>query len=97
MDHFIMGAIAMGSATAGLFFLRFWRETGDRLFCIFAIAFWLLGLTRVALVLSATTATEHSPIYWVRLVVFGLILAAILDKSRNPRRRPPPSGNPPQH
>ena len=37
MEQFIMGAIAMASAVVALFFLRFWRETGDRLFAIFAV------------------------------------------------------------
>ena len=32
----VSGAIVMGYAVAGLFFLRFWRETRDRLFLIFA-------------------------------------------------------------
>ena len=56
MENFIIGVIAMASWIAGLFFLRFWRETRDRLFLIFAIAFWLLGLTRFALVLYSSEA-----------------------------------------
>jgi hypothetical protein len=81
-DAFMMGAIAMASFVAGLFFLRFWRETHDRLFFIFAIAFWLLGLTRVALAIAATEAAEHSYLYWVRLLAFLLILIAVIDKNR---------------
>lgn len=81
MDQFIMGAIAMASFVAGLFFLRFWRRTGDRLFAIFAFAFWLLGLTRVALVWN-TSAAENDLIYWVRLLAFASILVAIIDKNR---------------
>jgi hypothetical protein len=52
MEQFIMGAIAMASAIAALFFLRFWRDTGDRLFVIFALAFLLLGITRLGLAAS---------------------------------------------
>lgn len=94
MDIFLVGAIAMASWIAGLFFLRFWRDTRDRLFLIFALAFWLLGLTRVALVVlnsqervgvQPLTAQEHHYIYWVRLAAFVLILLAIIDKNR-PRR-----------
>jgi gamma-glutamyltranspeptidase len=51
MDTFMIGAIATASWVAGLFFLRFWWDTSDRLFLIFAIAFWLLALTRLAMVL----------------------------------------------
>jgi hypothetical protein len=41
----VAGALIAFSAMAGLFFLRFWRDTGERLFACFAIAFWLLGST----------------------------------------------------
>ena len=37
--EFMLGGLVMGCFVAGLFFLRFWRKTHDRLFAIFAIAF----------------------------------------------------------
>lgn len=77
-----MGAIAMAFWVAGLFFLRFWWDTGDRLFAIFAIAFWLLGATRIALALAREINEEHTYLYWVRLAAFLLILLAIADKNR---------------
>ena len=77
------GAIVLASWLAGLFFLRFWRDTRDRLFLIFAGAFWLLGLTRLALVI--VQREEHHYIYWIRLAAFVLIVIAIVDKNR-PRR-----------
>ena len=77
-----MGAIAMASATAALFFLRFWRDTGDRLFVVFAVAFLLLGITRFGLAWSHTHAEGETWWYWVRLVAFLLILGAIVDKNR---------------
>jgi hypothetical protein len=52
MEQFVMGAIAMASAIAALYFLRFWRDTGDRLFAIFALAFLLLGITRLGLAVT---------------------------------------------
>lgn len=85
MDEFIMGAVAMASWVAGLFFLRFWYDTKDRLFAIFAIAFWLLGLTRIALALTQEMSEGQTYIYLVRLLAFVLILIAIADKNR-PRR-----------
>jgi Family of unknown function (DUF5985) len=78
----IPGAIVMGYAVAGLFFLRFWRQTRDRLFLIFAIAFWLLGAQRLALVLTAQLIESHTWLYLVRLFAFLLILLAIVDKNR---------------
>lgn len=77
-----MGAIAMASAVAALFFLRFWRDTGDRLFVIFAAAFLLLAATRIGLVLAHGREEPETYWYWVRLVAFLLILAAIIDKNR---------------
>jgi hypothetical protein len=82
MQEFIMGATAMGSWIAMLFFLRFWRESGDRLFGMFSAAFLLLGVTRFGLALSQGPTEAETYLYWVRLVAYLLILAAIIDKNR---------------
>jgi hypothetical protein len=82
MEEFIMGAIAMASLVASLFFLRFWRETGDRLFLIFSASFCLLAATRIGLGLSQVQQESSTHWYWVRLVAFLLILVAIVDKNR---------------
>jgi hypothetical protein len=84
----ISGAIVMGYAVAGLFFLRFWRETRDRLFLIFAGAFWLLGLQRLALALSRDLVEDHTGLYLIRLFAFLLILGAIIDKNRSSAHPP---------
>ena len=78
----IPGAIVMGYAVAGLFFLRFWRQTRDRLFLIFAITFWLLGAQRLALALTAQVVESQTGLYLLRLFAFLLILVAIVDKNR---------------
>jgi hypothetical protein len=82
MDKFIMGAIAMASWVVGLYFFRFWRETRDRLFAIFGLSFWLLGLTRLGLVYSEKVTEGHTIYYVVRLIAYLLILIAILDKNQ---------------
>jgi hypothetical protein len=82
LEVLLMGAIAMASAVAALFFLRFWRDTGDRLFAIFSTAFFLLGTTRIGLALSQTHTEAQTYWYWVRLAAFLLILVAIIDKNR---------------
>ena len=79
----VSGAIAMGYAVAGLFFLRFWRKTRDRLFLIFSWAFWLLAVQRLALVLSREMIEDYTGLYLVRLFAFLLILWAIIDKNRS--------------
>ena len=82
MEELLMGAIAMASAVAALFFLRFWRDSGDRLFAIFAVAFLLMAITRVGLALSHEQSEGQTHWYWVRLAAFLLILLAIIDKNR---------------
>jgi hypothetical protein len=72
----------MASGVAGLFFLRFWRDTGDRLFAMFAAAFFLLGVTRLGLAFSQDYSEGHTYWYWMRLAAFLLILVAIADKNR---------------
>jgi uncharacterized membrane protein YeiB len=83
----VSGGIVMGYAVVGLFFLRFWRETRDRLFLIFSAAFCLLGAQRLALVFSHDMVEDHTGLYLVRLFAFLLILAAILDKNRSASRQ----------
>jgi uncharacterized membrane protein HdeD (DUF308 family) len=84
--HLISGAIVMGYGVAAVFFLRFWRETRDRLFLIFSLAFWILGIQRLALALSSFSGENHTWLYLLRLLGFVLILAAIVDKNREGER-----------
>lgn len=79
---FLSGAISMACLTIALFFLRFWRQTGDRLFVAFAAAFGLLMVERLMLA-NISASHELAPyIYTVRLVAFALIMAAVVDKNR---------------
>jgi hypothetical protein len=79
---FLSGAVTFGFIVAGLFFLRFWRRTGDSLFLAFAVAFWLLGLTQALLALTGIPVEERSWLYLFRLAAFALIIAAIVRKNR---------------
>ena len=77
MNSVLLGAIAMASSVAALFFLRFWRQTRDTLFLLFALAFAVDAITRVTLAV-ATIPDEHEPFFYMaRLVTFALILIAI--------------------
>lgn len=81
LEAFLLGVIAASSVTAGIFFLKFWKQTRDSLFLAFGLAFVVEGLNRCA-VLFLAKANEGSPyIYGVRLLAFLLILAAILHKN----------------
>jgi uncharacterized membrane protein HdeD (DUF308 family) len=81
IDGFLLGVIATSFCTAGVFFLKFWRDTRDWFFLAFAASFLVEGLNRCALLLVAKP-NEGSPwIYFVRLLAFLLILVAILRKN----------------
>jgi hypothetical protein len=83
---FLAGATVMGFALAGLFFLRFWTRTGDRLFLAFTASFWLLGLTQALLTFSNAPVEERTHLYLLRLAAFALILVAVWRKNVRPPR-----------
>jgi peptidoglycan/LPS O-acetylase OafA/YrhL len=85
LRFFAEGMLAAGYLVAALFFLRFWRESGDRLFAFFAASFALLTVQRVMLALVHGTSDHTSWIYLIRLVAYVLILVAIYDKNRTGR------------
>jgi hypothetical protein len=79
---FMNGAIAMGCMVAGACFLRFWRDTRDRLFVFFAAAFFVLALERVGLLFVGRDEAARASIYIARLAGFALIILGIADKNR---------------
>lgn len=81
INQFLLGGVVMACGVAGLFFLRFWRKTRDRLFAVFAIAFWVLGLNWLALAF-VNQDEVRTALYVIRLLAFLLILLGILDKNR---------------
>jgi hypothetical protein len=85
LNAFLNGMIVLGHGSAGLFFLRFWRKTHDRLFLMFAIAFWLLGIIRIAMAMLGQAGEDHF-LYWFRLAAYLLILVAIADKNLSWRK-----------
>jgi Fe2+ transport system protein B len=86
MIEFVLGATAMGCVVASLFFARFWRETGDRFFALFALAFVTFGVNRFVIVVLGGREGDDTAAYVIRLIAFIIIVAAIVDKNRGPRR-----------
>lgn len=78
---FVSGVVAMGYFVLGLFFAKFWRQTRDFFFGIFALAFWLLTANQVAFALGGSAQREGVWIYLLRLCAFVLIIAAIIRKN----------------
>jgi hypothetical protein len=81
MGHLLYGVLVTASLVVGLFFLRFWKQTRDRFFLLFATAFWVLSLNWIGLALVPADETQTYA-YVLRLGAFVLILIAIVDKNR---------------
>jgi hypothetical protein len=82
MNAVLSGLIVAGYLVCGLFFLKFWKATADRLFLTFGVAFWALAAQRLMLVVLAGQDGAEVYLYLVRLLAFSLILWAIVDKNR---------------
>jgi len=82
LETFFHGASAMNSVIISLFFLRFWRDSLDRLFLFFGFAFGLLAADRAVLALMPFATEWREYVYLVRLTAFAVIILGIVDKNR---------------
>lgn len=80
--YFLSGAITLGYLVLALFFLRFWKNAGDRLFFLFALAFGVFALERIIFIYLSPSNEIAPYVYCVRLVGFLIILFAIIDRNR---------------
>jgi hypothetical protein len=92
MAQFLNGISAGGSVIAGVLFLRFWRDTRDRLFLWFALAFMIFAAHWWAISLLHPAQEARHWFYVLRLIGFVLILIAIVDKNRGATPPRPPAG-----
>lgn len=81
LELFLLGATAMGSLVAGLFFLRFWQETRDSFFVLFAASFIIDALNRSAALFAARPNEADPWRFSIRFISFLLILIAIVRKN----------------
>ena len=88
LANFSYGVIAALCWVVGLYFLGFWRKTRDRFFALFAAAFWLLGLGRLAMAAFGQINEAPRSIYVLRLFAYVVFLVAIVDKNRADARGP---------
>ncbi|MBI1901095.1 MAG: hypothetical protein HYS13_08295 [Planctomycetia bacterium] len=85
-NQLMTGALAMALIVAALFFFRYWRETRDRLFALFALSYVVMAADRLA---HAFYQEVHGdPYYWIRLAAFVIIILAIVDKNRSRPAKP---------
>ena len=66
-----------------MFFFRYWHQTRDRLFLIFAAGFLTFAVSRLILAFLDEGDEGRVFVYTLRLLAFALILAAIIDKNRS--------------
>lgn len=85
MKQFYWGMLTMASLVASMFFWRYWKVSGDRLFAFFALAFAMLGVNWVALAVVDPAFEARHLIYLIRLAAFIIIIVGIVDKNRAPR------------
>jgi uncharacterized membrane protein HdeD (DUF308 family) len=81
-EGFLEGIVAACSLAAGLFFLRFWRDTRDSLFLAFSLAFFIEGVNRCARIFFLNPSEASPWVYLVRAFAFLIILAGIVNKNR---------------
>jgi hypothetical protein len=88
--NFISGIYMTSFLASGFFFLKFYRNSGDRFFLGFAVPCWLLASERVALLFFEEPPTNplecaRSLVHLIRMMAFLIILFAIIDKNRKSR------------
>lgn len=76
------GALVAICLAIALFFLRFYRDTRDRFFILFCLAFCALAAHWGVLEVVDRGWEWRPTSYLLRLVAFLLILAAIVEKNR---------------
>ena len=81
MIEFLAGAVTVGYVVAAGFFVRYFRQTGERLFLIFAVAFALLAVNQALAHILRVVSEPNSFVYGLRALAFLLILVAIIDKN----------------
>lgn len=90
MIEFLSGAVTLGFLMAAMFFLRFWKQTSDRLFLAFAFAFALMALNQGLAQWLGAADERVGFTYVLRVLGFIIILVAVLDKNFQAQRKKAP-------
>jgi peptidoglycan/LPS O-acetylase OafA/YrhL len=84
MTDFLAGAVVALCGVASLYFWRFHRQTGERFFGLFALAFATLAVSYGFQAAGDHTSEFRPQVFLIRLAAFGLIIAAIVENNRRP-------------
>ena len=82
MDDLLSGMKVMAALVIGLYFLKFWRQTHDRLFAYFSAGFGLFAVNVFLLALNDRASEARPYIFLFRLAGFLLIIVGIIAKNR---------------
>ena len=88
MNDFLTGAIVALCGVAGLYYWHVRRQTGERFFGLFALAFATLGVSFFLQAPGNDTSEFRPHVYLIRLGAFLLIIAAIVENNRHAGERP---------
>lgn len=78
----LTGATITLATVVALSFFKAYRRTQDRLFLLFGIAFVVMAGERLVLAIIARPEADDPLAYIPRIVAFGTILFAIVDRNR---------------
>ena len=79
---FLNGVAAMACLAVATFFVRFWRESGDRVFACLAAAFSIFAINYGLLGLLPYADDRRAYAFALRLIGFVAILVSIVAKGR---------------
>ena len=82
LASFFDGGAAMACLASGLFFVRFWRESRDRLFVCLAVAFATFAINYTMLGMLPLADERRAYAFALRLIGFVAILVGVLVKDR---------------
>ncbi|MGH9523173.1 MAG: DUF5985 family protein [Terriglobales bacterium] len=87
MRQFLWGMLTMATLIAGLFFLRYWKLTGERLFAFFSLAFAVMAVSWIGLAAVDPALKLGQYMYLIRLLAYIILIIGIIDKNSRERRR----------
>jgi hypothetical protein len=85
LQQFTRGGLVFGCFVTGLFFLHYFRQSRDRIFVFFVVAFWALALHWIGLAIADPPAETRHYLFLLRLLAFVALIIGILDKNRRSR------------
>lgn len=81
MIDFLSGSVTVVYFLIAFYFLSFWKRTYDRLFVMFALSFALFGINQIAATMANAVDERTGWFYILRILGYGIILFAIIDKN----------------